>query len=255
MIRFEDVHAGFGQLLVLKGIDFQAQAGRITALVGPSGSGKSTVLKLLMGFHSPISGNIIVDGEDVSNASERQWKKIRLKMGMVFQSSALFDSLTVAQNVGFYPHYVERKPWAKIKAEVMDLLEDVGLSGNHEKYPDELSGGMRRRVALARSLIYRPKILLYDEPTTGLDPNMIGVVNELIEEMNEKYGVTSIVVSHDLDCIHAVADHVVLICDGESRVVGKPQDLLSSDDELVVRFTSSWRSHVLEYAREMEDIG
>lgn len=251
MIDFKDVRISFGSQEVLSSVSFRAPEQKVTAIAGPSGSGKSTILKLIMGFICPDRGRIIIDGDDVSGCSEQVWIRIRRKMGMVFQNSALFDSLTVMQNVGFYPHYVERLSWNKVRPMVMEILGEVGLVDAANKLPSELSGGMRRRVALARSLIYRPKILLYDEPTTGLDPAMIEVVNELIDEMNEKYGVTSIVVSHDLECIHAVADKVVLVCDGESRDVGSPRDLLASSDPLVMKFTKSWRNHIREFAGQL----
>ncbi|HES58637.1 MAG TPA: ATP-binding cassette domain-containing protein [Firmicutes bacterium] len=248
MIKFEDVWAGYGDHLVLRGATFQCPAQRVTAIVGPSGSGKSTVLRLLMGFICPSKGRILVDGEDVTGCSERQWQGIRRKMGMVFQNSALFDSLTICQNVGFYPHYVERRPWREVRREALELLEDLGLAGTEDKLPSELSGGMKRRVALARSLIYKPQILLYDEPTTGLDPHMTEVVSSLIEEMADRFGITSIVVSHDLPSIYGIADHVVLIDEGQSVVVGQPRQLLTSEDERVIRFTASWREQIHSFS-------
>ncbi|MCH7472443.1 ATP-binding cassette domain-containing protein [bacterium] len=186
MIRLEDVWLGFGGQAVLRGMSLNAPAKKVTALVGPSGSGKSTVLKLIMGFLKPERGRILIDGEDVGGLGERAWRGVRRKMGMVFQNSALFDSLSVMQNVGFYPRYVDKMPWRKLRPLVMDMLGEVGLAGDAAKLPGELSGGMKRRVALARSLIYKPKILLYDEPTSGLDPHLTQVVVDLINEMNEK---------------------------------------------------------------------
>lgn len=251
MIEFQDVWARYDTEPVLKGVSFVAQSRRITALVGPSGSGKSTALRLIIGFLKPERGNILVEGQSVIALSEAGWVEMRRKMGMVFQSSALFDSLTVLENVGFYPHYVERQPWRKVRGEVLKLLAELGLSSAANKLPGELSGGMRRRVALARSLIYRPKILLYDEPTTGLDPQMTDVVNDLIREMNERFGVTSIVVSHDLPSISAVADHVVLIDEGESLEVGPPRQLLHSSDPRVQAFAASWREQIRAHAAEL----
>jgi phospholipid/cholesterol/gamma-HCH transport system ATP-binding protein len=251
MIEFVDVWASYETQLVLKGVSFAAESLKITALVGPSGSGKSTVLRLIMGFLQAERGRILIDGVDVGKLSEREWRGVRSKMGMVFQNSALFDSMTVLQNVGFYPHYVEGQPWRKVRLAVMELLEELSLADAADKLPDELSGGMQRRVALARSLIYKPKILLYDEPTTGLDPQMTEVVNELIREMRERYGVTSIVVSHDLPSISAIADHVVLIDEGESHTVGPPSELLRSGDPRVCAFAASWREQILEHAKEL----
>jgi len=254
MIRFEDVWLAFGERHVLRGASFKAANGNITALLGASGSGKSTILRLLMGFLTPDRGLIMIDGEDVTGLGERQWARIRRKMGMVFQDSALFDSLSVCMNVGFYPHFVEKQPWRKVEPQVMELLREVGLEHDSRKMPGELSGGMQRRVALARGLIYRPKVLLYDEPTTGLDPGMIEVVNELILEMGEKYGVTSIVVSHDLECIHHVADHIVLLANGGATAVGDPHQLFVSDDPQVKEFTRSWRNSLERYASELHPV-
>jgi phospholipid/cholesterol/gamma-HCH transport system ATP-binding protein len=251
MIQFTDVWASYGAEQVLRGVSFVAESLKITALVGPSGSGKSTCLRLMMGFMRAERGAVLIDGQDIGQLTEREWQPVRRKMGMVFQSSALFDSMTVAQNVGFYPHFIERKPWKHVRNDVMNILKELDLEEAANKMPAELSGGMRRRVALARSLIYKPTILLYDEPTTGLDPQMTEVVNELIREMSERYGVTSIVVSHDLPSINAIADHVVLVDRGESIDVGSPTELLRSQDPRLKAFTAGWREQILAHAQEL----
>ncbi|MEZ5336827.1 MAG: ATP-binding cassette domain-containing protein [bacterium] len=251
MISFEGVQLSFGSHQVLRDVSFSVPSGQMTAVLGPSGSGKSTILRLIMGLIRPQQGRVIVDGEDVTKMSERRLQRSRRKMGMVFQHNALFDGLNVAENVGFYPTYVEKRPWKQVLPEVEELLEDLGLADSAQKLPGELSGGMRRRVALARSLIYRPKILLYDEPTTGLDPYMTEVVAELISEMNEKYAVTGVMVSHDLPTVYDIADHVVLITEGQATVVGHPSELLRSEKPEVIGFASSWRRHIIEYSGEM----
>ncbi len=251
MIVFEDVRVRFGRQQVLRDVNLHAAEGRITAIVGQSGSGKSTALRLMMGLIVAEAGRIIIDGQDVTDLGEREWFAVRRKMGMVFQNSALFDSLTVCQNVGFFPHFVDGVSWRRVRAQAMEMLAEVGLEDHALKLPGELSGGMRRRVALARSLIYRPKILLYDEPTTGLDPQMIAVVNELILEMSERYGVTSVVVTHDLECVHEVADHVVLLENGVAVTVGSAHQLLVSDDPAVLAFTGNWRRTIQGYAQEL----
>jgi phospholipid/cholesterol/gamma-HCH transport system ATP-binding protein len=255
MIKFEGIHLNFGDNEVLKGVDLHCPPQKVTAIMGPSGSGKSTTLRIVMGFLKPSAGRVVVDGEDVSAISERGWVRVRRKMGMVFQHSALFDSLTVCQNVAFYPHFVDKEPWRKLRPRVLDLLSDLGLEGTADKMPEELSGGMQRRVALARSLIYRPKILLYDEPTTGLDPHMTEVVSELIDEMNERFKVTSVVVSHDLPSVHDIADHVVLISGGEAYTIGEPSGLLVSEEPAVAKFASSWRQQIRTYSTEMDICG
>lgn len=251
MIEFQNVWAGYDERDVLQDVSLSCAAGKITAIVGPSGSGKSTVLRLLMGFLPARRGRMEIDGEDVSRLGEKAWVKVRRKMGMVFQHNALFDSLTIAQNVGFYPHYVERKPWGEVRPQALQMLSELGLDNVGDKLPGELSGGMQRRAALARSLIYKPKILLYDEPTTGLDPHATDVVNSLIHEMNERYKVTSVLVSHDLPSVHDMADHVVLIEEGRSITVGAPRELLQSSTPQVVKFAGHWRRQVLDYAEEI----
>jgi phospholipid/cholesterol/gamma-HCH transport system ATP-binding protein len=251
MIQFDNVWAGYDERDVLKDVSLNCAGGKVTAIVGPSGSGKSTVLRLVMGFMAVRNGRLQIDGEDVSTLDEKAWIEVRRKMGMVFQHNALFDSLTVAQNVGFYPHFVERRPWGEVRPRAVQMLAELGLDGAADRMPGELSGGMQRRVALGRSLIYKPKILLYDEPTTGLDPHATDVVNALIREMNERYKVTSVIVSHDLPSVHDIADHVVLIDEGCAITVGAPRELLQSGTAQVARFAGNWRRQVLAYAEEI----
>jgi phospholipid/cholesterol/gamma-HCH transport system ATP-binding protein len=251
MIQFHNVWAGYDGHDVLKDVSLQCAGGKVTAIVGPSGSGKSTTLRVIMGFLAPHRGQLLIDGEDVTALGEKAWVKVRRKMGMVFQHNALFDSLTIAQNVGFYPHFVERRPWGEVRPQALKMLAELGLDGTADKLPGELSGGMQRRAALARSLIYKPKILLYDEPTTGLDPHATDVVTALIHEMNERYQVTSVIVSHDLPSVHDIADHVVLINEGYAITVGAPRELLLSSSQQVARFAGNWRRQVLLYAEEI----
>lgn len=249
MLELVDIYAGYGSVEVLHGVNLVAEERVTTAIIGSSGSGKSTLLKVVMGFLRPTSGRLIIDGTDIAGSSEREFARHRLKMGLVFQESALFDSLTVAENIGFYHFYREKQPWRKVLLKVHEMLEMLGLEGIENKYPAELSGGMRRRVALGRTLIYRPKILLYDEPTTGLDPTMIANVDEIIREMNEKFHVTSILVSHDLESVLDVSERVFLLHEGRAMDVGEPHNLLTSDDLIVRQFTKSWREHVEMYRR------
>ncbi len=251
MLRLEDIRAGYGDTEILHGVSLVAEERVTTAIVGASGSGKSTLLKVIMGFLRPWAGKLFIAGEDVTHMRDREFERHRTKMGLVFQDSALFDSLTVAENVGFFPYYHEKKPWRVVVKMVKEMLELLDLPGVENKYPSELSGGMRRRVALGRTLIYRPKILLYDEPTTGLDPTMIGHVDDIIREMNEKFQVTSILVSHDLESVLDVAERVFLVHEGVALDVGEPSNLLTSEDPEVRRFTKSWREHVEMYRRLM----
>ena len=249
MLKIESITAAYDDALVLDQVTMTANERRITALVGSSGSGKSTLLKIIMGFIKPRSGRVLVDGEDICGASEGEATRIRAKMGLVFQESALFDSLTVEENIGFFPIYHQKKRWREVRPMVNALLSELGLGDVGRKYPNELSGGMRRRVALARTLIYRPRVLLYDEPTTSLDPANIATVDDIIKEMNERFEVTSVVVTHDLESVLHVADWVYLLDKGHCVEVGPPLQLLTSDHPRVVGFTSSWRSHIEEFRK------
>lgn len=253
MIQLNDVWLSFDGQRVLRGISLRCERGKITTIVGPSGSGKSTVLRIAMGFLQVDSGQVSVDGEEVTRIPEKRWTRVRRKMGMVFQHSALFDSLSVVENVGFYPYFVDRQPWRKVREEAMNLLSELGLADAANKMPEQLSGGMQRRVALARALVYHPKILLYDEPTTGLDPQNSELVSSMIREANEKFGVTSIVVTHDLQCIHGISDDVILVTQGEGIDIGKPHQLFVNSDPRVVSFTQVWRDQMHDFSREMAE--
>lgn len=242
MIVFENVVVRFGQTTVLNGVSFNLPRGKVSYIIGASGGGKSTILRVIMGFVKPVSGKIFIDGSEVTGLSERRYSRIRKKMGMVFQGSALFDSMTVAENVAFYPVYREREKPQNVAVRVTEILAALGLEGIEKLYPSELSGGMRRRVALARALIYQPKILLYDEPTTGLDPLTIELVDEVIRETNEKFKVTSVVVSHDMASVYETADHIVFMDKGKSFEIGGRESLLSSDLPGIVEFTRSFKA-------------
>lgn len=242
MIELEGVVVRFGKKTVLDKLSFKLPAKKVSYIIGRSGSGKSTILKVIMGFIKPDGGRVIVDGEDVTNLSERKYARVRKKMAMVFQGTALFDSMTVFENVAFYLIYIQRLRPADTKERVSHLLRKVGLEGSEKLYPSELSGGMKRRVALARSLIYQPKILLYDEPTTGLDPITGDVVDAIITEMNRMFDVTSVVVSHDLASVLSTADHVVFIKEGKAVEIGEPENIFRCSDPVVAEFTRSLKN-------------
>ncbi len=242
MIEFDKVVVRFAAHTVLDGVSFRLPAGKVSYIIGASGGGKSTILRVIMGFVKPASGKVTIDKADVTGLSEKRYSRIRKKMGMVFQGSALFDSMTVAENVAFYPVYREREKPASVAARVSEILSALGLEGTEKLYPAELSGGMRRRVALARALIYQPKILLYDEPTTGLDPLTIELVDEIIRETNDKFGITSVVVSHDMASVFETADHIVFMDAGKSFEIGGRENLLGSELPGVAEFTRSFRA-------------
>ncbi len=250
MLELRKVSAGYNGQVVLKDINLNVPEQSITAIIGTSGSGKSTLLRVIMGFLKPYSGEVLVDNEDIANSSPASVAKLREKMGLVFQELALFDSLTVEENVAFYPHYRQKRKWREVVPLVKGILKELGLEGLEKKYPSELSGGMKRRVAIARSLIYRPKILLYDEPTAGLDPTTTALVNDLVVEMRTKFKVSSLIVTHDLESVLNIADNVYLLSNGTASFIGAPISLLVSNDERVVKFTASWR----KYFREIQGI-
>ncbi len=238
MISFESVRKSFGDREVLKGISFEVPAGQILFILGTSGTGKSVLLKNIVGLLHPTSGKIWVDGEDVSQMPEEKLFPIRRKCGMVFQHPALFDSLTVFDNVAFglRKHYPEYSP-EQIAARVRECLSLVHLRpGVEGKKPQEISYGMQKRVSLARTVAVNPKILLFDEPTTGLDPVTTKAINHLIFELSRKLKTTSLVVSHDMQCALDIADHIIVLDKGEIVDQGSPAQLKQSRHPLVRDF-------------------
>lgn len=216
LLRFVDVSKRFGPRVVLDHFGLEVRRGETLALLGRSGVGKSVTLRLTLGLTRPDAGEITFDGVDVARSPERRLREVRRRIGMVFQGGALFDSLTVAENVA-YPLREQRWTEARIGARVAECLALVDLPGTEELLPGALSGGMRKRVAVARAIAAAPELLLYDEPTTGLDPATARHVNELIVSLQRRLGETSIVVTHDLDSVFAVADRIALLHEG--RVV------------------------------------
>ncbi len=221
---------------VLKRLDLQVTKGETLAVMGLSGSGKSTLLKCLAGLIRPNQGHILMDGIDITCLSEDQMTSIRRRVGLVFQYSALFDSLTVFENVAFGLRRHKKLSVAELKRTVEEKLALVGLPGVEGKYPSELSGGMQKRVSLARALALDPDILLYDEPTSGLDPIMAASIDELIIRLRDQLTVTSVLVSHDIDSIFRVASRVAMLHDGKIIAEGSPEDIKNSDNEIVRQF-------------------
>ncbi|MBR4748497.1 MAG: ATP-binding cassette domain-containing protein [Abditibacteriota bacterium] len=235
MIELRDVHLSFGDKHVLKGVSFGIDSGKTLAIIGTSGAGKSTVLKCICGLVRPQSGSILIDGLDVMTADDKTLKSIRAKLGMVFQYSALFDYLTVYDNVAFGLRKHTSLTEAEIRDKVAEALSMVNLSHTMEMMPSELSGGMKKRVALARSLVLEPAFLLYDEPTSGLDPITTAATNKLIN-MGRDLGKTSLVVTHDIPTINSVADKIVFIHSGTVIYEGLYDDMINSDNPYVVQF-------------------
>ena len=217
---------------VLKGLDFDVQPGEIFVIMGPSGSGKSVLLRHLIGLEPPYAGEILINGESIQ--SEEIASKYRL--AMVFQSGALLNSLTVGENVGLYLAEHRLKPAAEISRIVAEVLEDVGLKGTEGKMPGELSGGMKKRVASARALVIEPQLILYDEPTSELDPLFSVIIGEEILHLQKRIHVTSLVVSHDRDLAFGIADRIAVIHEGRILAIGTPDEVKSLPDPQVQKF-------------------
>jgi phospholipid/cholesterol/gamma-HCH transport system ATP-binding protein len=217
---------------VLKGLDFEVGPGEIFVIMGPSGSGKSVLLKQLIGLEPPDAGEILINGESIQSPEIAS----RYRLAMVFQSGALFSSLTVGENVGLYLSEHRLKPPEEIARIVAEMLEAVGLKGTEDKMPSELSGGMKKRVAIARALVIEPQLILYDEPTSELDPLSSVVIGEEILQLQRRIHVTSLVVSHDRDLAFGVADRIAVINEGRILTIGTPEEVKRFNDPLVQNF-------------------
>src|ERR1700688_2950769 len=235
-ISVRDLRRRFGRQQVLDGVNLDCLRGEITTIVGPSGCGKTVLLKHLNLLLRPDSGQIIIDGIDVTKLSWRELDRVRDKLGMLFQSGALFDSLTVFENVSF--PLVEKTNLIReeIAERVRETLKAVGLEGMDDKFPSQLSGGMQKRAALARALVHRPKILMLDEPTTGLDPARTRAIHELIRRTQQNFHLTVVMVSHDVPEVFNVSDHVAFLHNGRTRLHGTVAEVMAADDEVFKRF-------------------
>jgi phospholipid/cholesterol/gamma-HCH transport system ATP-binding protein len=238
MIEFRNLHKSFDSHHVLRGVDLSVEEGETLALLGPSGTGKSVLIKHAIGLLEPDEGDVFVDGISIANASEDELRHARRRIGYVFQNAALFDSLTVAENLWLgQTDEKEGRSLENCRPQAEELLAKVNLDPDvMRKLPSELSGGMRKRVGVARAIAHNPSYLLWDEPTTGLDPVNADNIDELIMTMREKLGVTSIVVTHDLDTAFEVGDRIALLYEGKVRACQKPDDILKNEDPVVKRF-------------------
>lgn len=237
-IRLAGVRKSFDSLVVLQGVDLEVAGGETITIIGGSGTGKSVLLRLIIGLIKPDAGRIWIDREEITPLPEVKLLPIRRKVGMLFQGSALFDSLTVAENIAFPLREHTRMGEGEIGDRVREVLELVGLPGVEEKEPAELSGGMKKRVGLARAIALQPRIILYDEPTTGLDPSNIEKITELIIDLREKLGVTSVVVTHDMQSAFKVSDRIAMLHQGRIAVAGTVAEIEHSDLKLVRDFIS-----------------
>ncbi|MCX6119967.1 MAG: ATP-binding cassette domain-containing protein [Proteobacteria bacterium] len=239
MIDFEGVTKSFGSRTILDDLNVHIPKGKITFIVGKSGEGKSVTIKHIMGLLHPDKGRIVVDGDDITHYSHEQFRQYRKKFGMLFQQAALFDSLTVGENVIFPLREHTKMPLPQMLERVEDVLTQVGLPNIQHKFPTELSTGEKKRVGLARALVAKPKIILYDEPTTGMDPLVSEMIDELIVQVNrEVHGITSVVISHDLKAALATAEYIIFLYKGKVALAGSPNDFKTSKDLVVRQFFS-----------------
>ena len=241
MIRLEHVSIEVEGRKILDDVTFQVKDGETKVILGPSGAGKSSVLKVILGLWKPDSGSVFVDGEEITHMSEREKMPVRRRMSMVFQGNALFDSLTVAENVAYFLEEHSEMPPREVRERVEDCLLFVNLPETQDLLPEELSGGMKKRVAIARAISFNPEVILYDEPTTGLDPINAKTITELIIRLKGKRSVTSVVVTHILRDAFAVGDSLTLMSEGRVVFDGSADDLLASADPFIQSFVSEIR--------------
>jgi phospholipid/cholesterol/gamma-HCH transport system ATP-binding protein len=242
MIAVRGLTKSIGSQQILRGVDLDVAVGETLVIIGRSGGGKSVFLKNLVGLMQPDAGEIWIEGQNIIGLSERKLASIRRKVGILFQGGALFDSMTVEENIAFPLREAGERDAAAIRQRVDEMLEVVELEGQHDKMPVNLSGGMKKRVGLARSIVRRPSVVLYDEPTAGLDPVVSDSINQLIRRLQERFGVTSIVVTHDMKSAFHIADHIAYLHEGRVYFYGTAAELESSSDPLIQDFLLG-RSH------------
>jgi phospholipid/cholesterol/gamma-HCH transport system ATP-binding protein len=236
MIEIVDLRKAFKRQVVLNGLNLTISKGELVAIIGQSGGGKSVLLKHMIGLIKPDKGHIFIEGADITAVRGREIDEIRKKFGVVFQEGALFDSLTVFGNIAFPLRERTTLNEKKIRERVFHALDDVGLKEMGNKYPAEISGGMRRRVALARALITEPSVVLFDEPTTGLDPIILHSIHRLIRSTHKKYGFTGVIISHEIPEIFSVADRIAMLYNGTIVEAGTPEEIQKSSDPHVRQF-------------------
>jgi len=237
VIVINDLHKSFGELDVLKGVNLTVNKGENVAVLGKSGSGKSVLIKILVGLLKPEKGEVIVLGKNVGELKEKELNELRLRIGFSFQNSALYDSMSVRQNIQF-PLIMNRKNQNKkdVAQAVDEVLDAVGLKDKMNQMPGDLSGGQRKRIGIARTLILRPEIMLYDEPTAGLDPITCSEINELINEVQQNYNTASIIITHDLTCARETSNRVAMLLDGKFSSTGTFEEVFKSEEEQIKNF-------------------
>ncbi|MEE9172532.1 MAG: ABC transporter ATP-binding protein [candidate division NC10 bacterium] len=235
-VELRQLFKAFNGNEVLRGVDLGIEEGEILTILGGSGTGKSVLLRLMIGLFKPDAGQILIEAEDIVPLREDELLKMRRKVGMLFQGAALFDSMSVKENVAFPLREHTGMTEGQIRDRVGEVLALVGMAGTEEKYPVELSGGMRKRVGLARAIALTPRIVLYDEPTTGLDPRNVDKINELITDLRAKLRVASVVVTHDLQSAFRISDRVALLSEGRIAATGSPAEIGKTEDPVVQEF-------------------
>ncbi len=238
MIVVEELYKSFGPKKVLKGVNLEIKKGESMVIIGGSGSGKSVLLKHIIGLLRPDRGRVLIDNVDITGLNERQLYAVRRRFGMLFQGAALFDSLTVWENVAFALLRQKVASPDEARRIASEKLKMVGLKGVEDLMPSELSGGMKKRVGLARAIAHNPEIILYDEPTTGLDPIMADAINELIIQLQQKLNVTSVTITHDMTSAYKIADRIAMLYDGKIIQVGTPEEIKNTDNPVVKQFVT-----------------
>jgi phospholipid/cholesterol/gamma-HCH transport system ATP-binding protein len=236
MIEIINLHKSFGTLQVLRGVSLKVEKGESMTVIGGSGSGKSVLLKHIIGLLFPDNGRVIIEGQVLNDLDEYELNEMRKKFGMLFQGAALFDSLTVWENVGFGLKQHTKLSDKEIRKIATEKLALVGLKDVEDKMPSELSGGMKKRVGLARAIAMDPAIILYDEPTTGLDPIMADAINDLIIDLRKKLGVTSVAITHDMHSAYKISDRIAMLYKGQILEVGTPDEIKATQDPVVHQF-------------------
>jgi phospholipid/cholesterol/gamma-HCH transport system ATP-binding protein len=239
MIKVDDIHKSFGDQEVLKGITTEFKRGRTNLIIGASGSGKTVMLKCLLGLFAPEEGEIYFEGKALSKMDDSESRRLREEIGMLFQGGALFDSMTIEENVMFPLRMFGNHKRNDMLDRVNEVLARVNLENVNQKYPAEISGGMKKRVSIARAIVNRPKYLFCDEPNSGLDPNTSTVIDDLIQELTQEYDITTVVVSHDMNSVMQIGQSIVLLKNGRLVWEGSNQDIFNTDNEDVVDFVYS----------------
>jgi phospholipid/cholesterol/gamma-HCH transport system ATP-binding protein len=253
MIELKNVSMSFKDRRILNDVSFQVKTGETMVVIGPSGAGKSTLLRLMIGLLKPTSGRILIEGREITRLKEAELNKIRRNMGMVFQYSALFDSMTVGENVAFGIRQHTDMPEEKILSVIRRTLRMVGMMGRENVMPNELSGGMKKRVGLARAIALNPQIVLYDEPTAGLDPVMSSTINRLIMSTRRILGVTAVVVTHDMDSAFTIADRIAMMYDEQIIEIATPEEFRQSTNPIVQQFISGVRNTCIPIRRRASE--